>query len=153
MNQNENVNFNTKLSSILSKHKPLNTAYLISNNYWTVPDNKPLSIDWKRFGPFSNYIFKGQYDPLTGLPCGIIKLIDDYFGCYYEGQWEGRSRNGFNIFYRDTTNIQVGWYKDNRCHGNCVYLNNWQPVFEGWYENDRQVGPRKEDLDYKNFEL
>ena len=101
----------------------LNIEYLVSQKYLS-PTGNPITLDWKKFDT-GNYgvfvIFKGEYDPVTNMPCGVVRAIDSY-GSLCEGQWSKDGQmNGWNIRYSGT-GIEIGWFKNSTLHGNAIRL-------------------------------
>ena len=63
----------------------MNIRYLISMDYLSLSTN-PITQEWNSFKDKygNNCICIGQYDPETGKPSGIVRVIYE-FGGIYEG--------------------------------------------------------------------
>ena len=71
---------------------------------------------------------------------------------------ENGQRNGWGITYHNGGKyIDIGWYKDGKCHGNMVSLNtsdfSINDIFTGWHENHVRKEELKEDVNNKSIEI
>ena len=98
----------------------------------------------------------GEYDPITDLPFGYIRAINEY-GNIYEGSFTSDFKiNGFCVSFIGSSNeIWVGWYKNRVPHGNWMSLDgsNLSIINSGWYEKGCNVGPMRDDEKFKKFTI
>ena len=77
------------------------------------------------------------------------------FGNIFEGSITDDGKiNGFCVTYLGVMQqIEVGWYKNSRKHGNwmCIDTKDMSVNEEGWYHDDKHVDEMRDDDEYMNF--
>jgi len=93
---------------------------------------------------------------LQGLPGGFVRLVDEY-GNIYEGNFTPDGRmNGFCVvFSGGFERVEIGWYKDDREHGNCMTVDAYDRTIKssGWYYEGAKKGPMKSHPKLKSFKI
>ena len=108
--------------------------------------DSPFSFEYQRYSDgYEDLVFIGQVD--NGKPNGLARCVSVRQGYISEGLWDNGKMKGWGR-YIHWAGCSIGWWKDDRLHGNSRKLSlDGKVESEGWFEKGEQIGPFRIDLD------